>query len=122
MATRAQYLATAQGKFLGGSSHTCSLACVVIYLAVPQPLQSPTTCRVGVTCNLANTAFYCKLRTMFDNRAKQVIGWQLTYVLSDMCGDMTCRPPAPAKPNDVLSRRDVKRGKYCILWQTAHNV
>ena len=59
---------------------------------------------------------------MFDNRARQVLGWQLTYVLSDMCGDITCQSPAPAKPIDVPSRRDVKRGKYCVLWQAAHNV
>ena len=71
--------------------------------------------------NLTNTAFYCKLRTMFDNRAKQVPGWQLTYVLSDMCGDITCQSPAPAKPNDIPSRRDVKPGKYRISWQAAHN-
>ena len=79
-------------------------------------------CRVGVTWNVANTAFYGNLRTLFDNRARQVLGWQLTYLLSGMCGDITCHPPALAKPNDVPSRRDVKRGKYCILWQAAHNV
>ena len=72
--------------------------------------------------NLTNTAFYGKMRTMFDNRARQVLGWQLTYLLSGMCGDITCHPPAPAKPNDVSSRRDVKHGKYCVLWQAAHNV
>ena len=44
---------------------------------------------------------------MFDNRARQVLGWQLTYVLSGMCGDITCHPLAPAKPNNVPSRRDV---------------
>ena len=72
--------------------------------------------------NLANTAFYGKLRTMFDNRARQVLGWQLTYLLSGMCGDITCHPPTPTKPNDVPSNCDVKPGKYCVLWQAAHNV
>ena len=72
--------------------------------------------------NLTNTAFYGKLRTIFANRARQVLGWQLTYLLSGMCCDVSCLPPAPAKSNDVPSRRDVKPGNYCSLWQAAHNV
>ena len=58
---------------------------------------------------------YGKLRTMFDIRARQVLGWHLTYLFSGMCGDRTCHPPAPAKPNDEPSRRVVKPDKYCVF-------
>ena len=63
----------------------------------PPALAKPNNVPSRRDVNLTNIAFYGKLRTMFDNRARQVLGWQLTYLLSGMCDDINLPSPSPCK-------------------------